>query len=412
MTPTPRLRILVVTQYFWPESFRINELVSELVKRGNQVTVLTGRPNYPDGIVFPDFKASPDNYSNYSGADVVRLPLRPRGRGSLRLVLNYWSFVFWGVLLGPWLLRGRKYDSIFIFQTAPITSAIPAILLKWIKKAPLTIWVLDLWPDQLSSLGVVRSKKILWLVGQMVRFIYSQCDLILTQSRAFSSQIVRWTHDSAKIKYFPQWTESEYQRDSVAVEVADEVRSFGNTFNVMFAGNIGDSQDFPAIIDAAERLKHRDEIRWLIVGDGRFADFVKQEIVRRNLNHCVIMLGRHPSEKMPSFFAGASVLLVSLRKEPVFTMTIPGKIQSYLTAGRPIVAMLDGEGARVIQEANAGLTCPAGDSIALAQCVDELYAMTVEDREIFSKNGKKYAKLHFDRQKLIDQLCEWLPRKA
>lgn len=405
------LRILVVTQYFWPESFRVNELVSELVKRGNQVTVLTGRPNYPDGIVFPEFKANPDGYANYTGADVVRLPLRPRGRGSVRLVLNYWSFIFWGLLLGPWLLRGRQYDSIFVFQTAPITSAIPAILLKWIKKAPLTIWVLDLWPDQLSSLGVVRSEKILWLVGQMVRFIYSHCDLILAQSRAFLPQILRWSRDPSKSRYFPQWTESEYKVSGVEAVMADEVKPFLNTFNVMFAGNIGDCQDFPAILNAAERLKHRNEIKWLIVGDGRFSDFVKQEIVRRSLDHCVIMLGRHPSEKMPSFFVGASALLVSLRSEPVFTMTIPGKIQSYLEARRPIVAMLDGEGAQVIQEADAGLTCPAGDSIALAQCVEALYAMTVEGRERYAKNGKEYAQLHFDREKLIDQLCKWLPRR-
>lgn len=410
MTQTPTLRILVVSQYFWPESFRVNELVTELVKKGHRVTVLTGHPNYPGGIVFPEFKTNPDNFANYAGADVVRVPMRPRGQGSIRLVLNYWSFVFWGLLLGPWLLRGRKYDSIFVFQTAPITSAIPAIFLKWIKKAPLTIWVLDLWPDQLSSLGVIRSKKILWLVGQMVRFIYKYCDLILAQSRAFAPGISQWSRDPSKTQYFPQWTESEYNAGAVA-EVAEEVKDFSNTFNVMFAGNIGDCQDFPAVLDAAERLKHRNEIKWLIVGDGRFADIVKQEIVRRGLSHCMLMLGRHPSERMPSFFAAASALLVSLRSEPVFTMTIPGKIQSYLVADRPILAMLDGEGARVIQEANAGLTCPAGDSVALAQCVEALYAMTDQERADFGNNGRQYAQQHFDREKLINQLCEWLPKK-
>ena len=144
------MHILVVSQYFWPETFRVNEIVSELSARGHEVTVLTGRPNYPEGEVFPAYAKDAAAFDRYGDADVVRIPLRPRGRGSLNLVRNYWSFVFWGCMLGPWKLRTRHFDAIFVFETSPITSALPAILLKWIKRTSLSMWVLDLWPETLS----------------------------------------------------------------------------------------------------------------------------------------------------------------------------------------------------------------------------------------------------------------------
>ena len=151
------MRILVVSQYFWPETFRVNEIVSELAARGHEITVLTGRPNYPEGAVNTEFLADPARFSRFAGSEVVRVPLRPRGKGSLQLILNYWSFVAWGCILGPWKLRGRRFDAIFVFETSPITAALPAILLKWIKRAPLSMWVLDLWPDTLKAIGIVNS---------------------------------------------------------------------------------------------------------------------------------------------------------------------------------------------------------------------------------------------------------------
>lgn len=398
------MRLLVVSQYFWPENFRINELVTELVRRGHHVTVLTGRPNYPQGEVFAEYQQDPGAFARYNGAEVLRVPLRPRGKGSLRLVLNYWSFVFWGTLRGPWMLKGRAFDAIFVFETSPITSALPALLLRRIKRAPLAMWVLDLWPDTLSAVGVVRSPRMLGWVGQLVRFIYQRCDRILAQSQAFFPAIERWSGDRERIRYLPAWAEAVFESALSQTEAAPELQPYRDGFNVMFAGNMGEAQDFPAILDAAACLRERADIRWLIVGDGRMTDWVRQEIVHRGLGERVVLLGRHPLERMPSFFAGADALLVSLRAEPIFAMTIPGKVQTYLAAGKPLLGMLDGEGARVIQEARAGLVCPAGQGRQLASCVETLASMSATEKQLMGTNGQAYCQREFDRDELISRV--------
>ncbi|MFN3860922.1 MAG: glycosyltransferase family 4 protein [Roseateles sp.] len=402
------MRVLVVSQYFWPEVFRVNEIVSELSARGHQVTVLTGRPNYPGGQVFDEYAANPQAFAEYHGAEVIRVPLRPRGQGALRLLLNYWSFVFWGCLLGPWKLRGRQFDAIFCFETSPITSALPAVLLRRLKRAPLLLWVLDLWPDTLSAVGMVRSTWGLNLVGRLVGFIYKRCDLILAQSRSFFGPIERWSKAPHKTRYFPQWAEAVFDDEPSAVAAAPEIAPHAHAFKVMFAGNIGEAQDFPAILDAAETLRSREDIHWLIVGDGRAAPEVREQIAARDLGRTVFMLGRHPLERMPAFFKGADALLVSLKAEPIFAMTIPGKVSAYLSAGKPLLAMLDGEGARVIEEAGAGLTCPAGNGRALADQVIALAGMSVQEREAMGRRAQTYCREQFHRASLISQLERWL----
>jgi len=410
------MRLLVVSQYFWPENFRVNELVAELVARGHQVTVFTGRPNYPGGQVFAEYLADPAAFTRYQGAEVIRVPLRPRGQGSLRLALNYWSFVFWGCVLGPWKLRGRSFDAIFVFENSPVTSALPALLLRRIKRAPLAMWVLDLWPETLSAAGVVRSPRVLGWVGLLVRFIYQRCDCILAQSRAFFPNIKHWSGDRTRVRYLPGWAEGVFDGDGNDVEPAPEVQPYEAGFNVMFAGNVGEAQDFPSILDAAAQLRNRQDIRWLIVGDGRMTDWVLSEISRRKLSERVVLLGRHPLERMPAFFKGADALLVSLRSDPIFAMTIPGKVQTYLASGLPLLGMLDGEGARVIQEAGAGLVCPAGNGLELARRVEEMAALDNAQREQMGNMGRAYCRREFDRDTLIGKvesiLEEMRPRRS
>lgn len=403
------MRVLVVSQYFWPEVFRVNEIVAELSARGHQVTVLTGRPNYPDGAVFAEFRDNPAAFANYAGAEVLRLPLRPRGSGSFNLLRNYWSFVFWGCLLGPWLLRGRRFDAIFVFETSPITSAIPAILLKRLKRARLLMWVLDLWPDTLSAIGVVRSPRLLNAVGRLVAWIYGHCDLILAQSRGFFGAIERWSAAPHKTRYFPQWAEADFDAPALArATPAPELAPHAGHTKIMFAGNIGEAQNMPAILAAAERLRERKDIRWLIVGDGRAAPMVREQIIARGLQDTVFMLGRHPLERMPDFFKGADALLVSLKPEPIFALTVPGKVQSYLASGRPVLAMIDGEGAEVIARSGAGFTCPAGRDDLLAEQVLRLTALSAQERQAMGQRGQRFSHAEFGRLELMDQLERWL----
>ena len=402
------MRLLVVSQYFWPENFRINDLVAEMVSRGHEVTVLTGIPNYPEGKVYPDFRGAPDRFSEWAGACVIRVPMFPRGQGALRLLLNYLSFVMSACTLGVKKVHGKQFDAILVCQLSPVTSALPAVLLRAIKKVPMAMWVLDLWPETLSAVGAVRSKIILAQVGRLVSFIYQRCDLILAQSKSFVSSIRQYAGEERRVEYFPSWAESTFQSEQV--RAAAEISIVPNSFNVMFAGNIGEAQDFPSILKAAEILRDQTEIRWLIVGDGRMAAWVAAEIERRHLTATVIMLGRHPLERMPAFFQHADALLVSLKDEPIFSMTIPGKVQSYLASGIPLVAMLNGEGAKLILESGAGLVCAAGDADGLARSVSELFRMSRKRRNEIGARAKAAYVREFERRMLMDRLELWLAK--
>jgi glycosyltransferase involved in cell wall biosynthesis len=400
------MRILVVTQYFWPENFRINDLVVELVRRGHVVTVLTGLPNYPGGTLFPEFAADRASFARLAGAEILRVPLILRGRGrGFRLIANYLSFAASAAVLGAWRLTGREFDAIFVYEPSPITVGLPAILLGRLKRAPVTLWVLDLWPETLAALGVVQAPWALRLVSRLVRFIYDRCALVLVQSRAFVPAVLRHSGRAdagERTRYFPSWSE-DLGRDA-SVPTAPEVPWRPDLFTIVFAGNVGEAQDFPTIIGAAERLKDDARVRWIIVGDGRMSRWVEEEVARRGLQSRVLLLGRFPLERMPSFFAHANALLVSLRADPVFALTIPGKIQSYLQAGIPIVAMLDGEGARIVEESGAGVTCRSGDSDGLASAVRSVAGMDREERSVMGVRGANYAAREFDRNDLISRL--------
>lgn len=403
------MRLLVMSQYFWPENFRINDLTAELVARGHEVTVLTGWPNYPDGVVFPNFRADPAAFSRHHGAQILRIPVLARGTGSTRLVLNYLSFVLSGLLLAPWKLRGRRFDAIFVFQTSPITSAMPALLVRHLKRTPLLLWVLDLWPDTLSAVGVVTSPRALGWVGRVVSFIYRRCDRVLVQSKAFVDNVQKYGGHPARIRYFPNWAEPIFLGRLHEVTAAPEVAPYADCFNVMFAGNIGEAQDFPAVLHAAEILREeRPALRWLIVGDGRAAAMVRTEVELRGLQKCFILLGRHPMERMPAFFRSASAMLATLKRDPIFSMTIPGKVQSYLSAGVPLIGMMDGEGARVIEQSGAGLTAPAGDGPALAAAVRHMMDLPAQERAAMGERGRAYCAREFDRAKLMSALESWI----
>lgn len=399
------MRLLVVSQYFWPEDFRINELVAVLVRRGHEVTVLTGRPNYPDGIVFEAFARAPANFVSYEGATVMRVPMLARGRSRLRLLLNYFSFAASASIVGVIRLAGRRFDAIFVFEPSPVTVGIPAILLRAVRGWPIAFWVLDQWPESLAAVGVVRSPRLLAAVGALVRSIYSRCDVILSPSRLLIPRIAGYCQPNQRVEYFPNWIESAYDRSppGPAPEVPES-----DAFTVLFAGNIGEAQDFPAILAAVERLREHDGIRWIVLGEGRMAAWVRSEIDRRDLRKQVLLLGRFPAERMPSFFLHADALLVSLRPDPIFAMTAPGKIQSYLAAGRPVLAMLDGEGAAMVERAKAGLASAAGNADALAANVLRLAAMSRTERARMGANGAAFAAREFNRETLVGRLEEWL----
>ena len=400
------MHVLIVTQYFWPETFRINGLAQGLAKIGHRVTILTGKPNYPTGRFFEGYSFWNRGRETFAESDVIRVPLVPRGNGSgFRLAVNYLSFALSASLLAPFLVRG-PFDVILVYEPSPVTVGLPALVLKRLKRAPILFWVQDLWPESLSATGAVQSKWVLGLVASLVGFIYKSCDLVLVQSRAFVDLVRARGARTDTIRYFPNSADALYCPVEQRTIRASGVLPDG--FRVMFAGNVGAAQSFETILAAAEILRDRHAIHWVILGEGRQSRWVREEIVRRGLGHCVHMLGQHPENSMPEWFARADVLLVTLKSDPIFALTIPSKIQSYMACGRPILAALDGEGARVVKEACAGLVVSAEDAAALAEAVLHMSNMPLSEREMLGQNGRRYFLQEFDRDTLLARLDSWM----
>lgn len=396
------MKILVVTHYFWPENFRINDLVAEWVKHGHAVTILTGKPNYPLGNVFSEFLANPDRFNEFAGARIIRVPILARSQGSIRLFLNYLSFALGASVFGLIKLRGYKPDLIFVYEPSPVTVGLPAVLLGKVKKSPVVFWALDLWPETLSAIGVVKSEVVLGWVGRLVKFIYNRCELVLGQSKGFLSSIEKYRDSKQGIRYFPSWAETVFSE--AAPQPAPEVNSLAGSFNIVFAGNVGEAQDLPSVVKAAELLRNDPRVHWWIVGDGRKSDWLAAEVKAKGLSETVHLLGRFPVERMPSFYVAANALLVSLKKDPVFSLTIPGKVQSYLLAGVPLLGMLDGEGAAVINESGSGKAVGAGDYEGLARTVLDMVNTPAADRQAWGRNGPIYAEREFGREGLMVRL--------
>jgi glycosyltransferase involved in cell wall biosynthesis len=397
------MRVLIVTQYFWPENFRINDVALGLRERGHEVTVYTGKPNYPDGRYFPGYGMFGRARESYRGIPVIRAPLVARGAGgSVRLMLNYLSFALSASLLAPVRCRG-DFEVVLVYEPSPITVGVPGIVLGALKHAPVLLWVQDLWPETLSATGMVRSRGILKAVEQLVRAIYRRCARILVQSRAFIAPVQRLGIDPQRIMYLPNSAEAFYgTAQSGATPASTPELPAG--FRVMFAGSIGAAQDFETILGAAERLKSHRDIQWVIIGDGRMYQWVGAEVVRRGLQDTMHLLGRYPADAMPGFFARADALLVTLKKDPIFAMTIPAKLQSYLASERPIIAALDGEGARIVVEAEAGLACPAEDPGALAATVLAMQRLAPEARAAMASRARACFEAQFERETLLTQL--------
>lgn len=402
------MRILIVSQYFWPENFRINDLARALKDRGHDVTVLTGMPNYPVGKVY-------DGYSWWSkrretmdnDISVVRVPLfARRDSKSWQLVLNYLSFAFSGCIFGAWMLRKQSFDVVFTFEVSPVTVGIPAILMANLKRAKHFFWVQDLWPESLSATGAIQSPRALAVVGKLVRWIYKHCDLILLQSKGFEKPAVEAGACQDSVQYFPNWAESLYKpvNPTKNLREIEEIPSDG--FVAMFAGNLGSAQSLETIIGAAEKLKD-ENIYWVFLGDGRRREWLEEQVKKKGLNR-VIVLGCRPMETMPTYFALADTMLVTLRDDPVMATTIPGKVQSYLACRKPIVGALNGSGMEVIQESKAGYCVNSGATQDFSDAVFRMSRMSKDELESMGKASREYYLKNFDREYLVNELETWM----
>ncbi|AWY43550.1 glycosyltransferase [Pseudomonas putida] len=381
------MKVLVWTQYFWPENFHINEVVAELVSQGAEVTVLTGKPNYPEGQIFSGYRSLGCQTEDYKGAKVIRLPLYPRGKNSVKgLMLNYLSFIFSGYLVGPWVLRGQKFDVVFVYAPSPLLQALPAIYVSWLKRARLALWVQDIWPESLKATGFIKNSKVLKFIEYIVRYIYRYSDSILIQSEGFRDSIQALCRDWSKIEFFPNSA-----LESVVEKVPDsfDITRLSGYFSVVFAGNIGVAQSCRTIVEAAKILRGHTNIHFFLVGSGSMEMSIAEMIHEEKLDN-VELTGRVSPEEISSIYAASSVLLLTLRDDPIFSRTVPSKFQSYLAAGKPIIASCNGQTALMLAQADAGLSCTAQDPEALAQAVLTLYGTDQRRLTEMGEHGREF----------------------
>ena len=397
------MRILIVTQYFWPENFKINDIALALKERGHEVLILTGKPNYPIGKFSKGYTFFNKRIEFWNGIKIYRSPIIPRGKGKgIRLFMNYISFsLFASIKL---LFIKNKFDKIFVYEPSPITVGIPGIVAKYKFNAPLYFWAQDLWPESISAAGGIKNKSVITVLDWLTRFIYKHSKKVLVQSKAFIPYILNQNIEKDKLVYYPNSTENYYQELSTDQEL---LKTLPKGIKLMFAGNIGEAQSFDTLLQAASILqKELIDVKWIILGDGRMKDYVNQKIKELNLEDNFFLLGAFPSTEMPKYFSCADALIVSLKKDPIFALTIPSKIQSYLACGKPIITSLDGEGSKIIEEANAGLTSPSEDYMGLVDNIKKFLLLSKYEQKVFGRNGRAYFNIEFEREILVDKLEE------
>lgn len=394
------MKILIVTQYYFPENFKSNDLSFELQKRGHDVTVLTGLPNYPEGRMYDGYGFFKNRKQEINGVKVIRSLMLLRGKGGgMRLFLNYFSFAFFASIKAFFGSFSKKYDAIIVHEPSPVTQYYPAFLLNKLQGTPVYFWVMDLWPESLVA-GGVKNKFVLSIFRKMVISFYKNSEKILITSKGFRKSILEKGDFNDKIEYFPNWAEDTVSNGNKCYKIP----VLPEGFKVMFAGNVGEAQDMESVMSAALENKNNKEIKWIIIGDGRKMPFVRKFIKKNSLQETVFTFGRFPIEAMASFFDKADVMLVSLKNDPILNLTVPAKIQAYMSAGKPIIAMLNGAGADAVLEANAGSTVNAGDFKKLVIEVNFFSKFPRNKILEIGANSRKYYLEHFQLSECMNNL--------
>ena len=402
------MKILVFSQLYSPETATITDVCRDLTKKGHEVTVMTGLPNAPGGNIFEGYGYLKKLKENLDGVDVRRNWLVPRGGGSnLRMILNYLSFVLF-CSLGLFRIRNKTFDVILVNQLSPITVALPAILYKFIYRKKIVMWVHDLWPDSVIAAKALSEGLVYKIIGQIVKFIYSHVDFFLPQSVAMLNTLEERGIHSSCMKYTPNPIDDIFINN---ISKSQKIkRNFNEPCRIMFAGGIGAAQDFDTILNALSLACSEVNLKILVVGDGRALDRAKNLANDLELNDNIEFLGRHPVESMPKFYEQADFMLVTLLDESIFSVTVPLKIQTYMSAGKPIICNVRGEAARVIDDARCGFSAPPESPKALAKAF--ILAAKTCDAERFKmqNSASKYFNDNYSKDVIIDSFEEVLQK--
>lgn len=398
--------ILVIAQYFYPEQFRINDICTEWVKRGYKVTVITGIPNYPQGEYFDGYGILKKRKEIYNGIEIIRIPLIPRGKSSIMLALNYISFVvsgfFWNIF------TKIKADYVFIFEVSPMTQALPGVWYAKKRRIPCYLYVQDLWPENVEIITGISNKYIIGAIGKMVDYIYARCTRIFTTSKSFVDSIKKRGVPKEIIEYWPQYAEDFYRplNKSGIKEIPNDA-----SFNIIFAGNIGNAQGLDILPKVAAMVKEKNtnrKIRFNVVGDGRYKEALVEIVKTNNLEDLFNFIPKQPAHKIPEFMAACDAAFLCLIKSPLFAMTIPAKLQSYMACGMPIIASAEGETNKIIKEAKAGLVSHAGSVEELYAIIDDLSSKSSEELKQMGIKSRDYYDKNFNKEKLLTRMDQYL----
>ena len=393
------MKLLIVTPHFYPENFKVNDMAFELQKRGHDVSVMTAIPDYPEGRFYKGYGIFKKRRESINGVKVHRSLIIPRHSGSsFWLAMNYLSYTFFASLKSLWFGIAKKYDAIIVHEPSPILVGIPAVIIKKLQKIPVHFWVLDLWPESLTAAGGITNKNIIYPFEKLTKWIYDNCTTLMIGSKGYEKSICNKGDFKDKIEFFPNWVE-----DSLESQKMIDVPKLPKGFNVVIAGNMGDAQDLPHIMETARMLKGSN-IRFNFIGDGRKREYVENYARENGLMNNIFCLGRYPLEAMPAFFAQADILFMALKDTPIFALTVPSRLQAYMSSGKPVVAMINGKGADTIREANCGWSVSAGDSEQLATLLKHLSTLNKDELTQKGANGKEYSRKYYDFTKCINHL--------
>lgn len=386
------MKILVVSQHYWPEAFPSTDLCEGLAARGHEVHVVTDIPNYPMGYIFPEYKGGKNRRQTHNGVTIYRTFTVGRRSGTFFRILNYYSFAASSTAFCMGL--PGDFDVVLAIQSSPIMMVNAALSYAKRHKKKCVFYTMDLWPASLAAGGVAEQSPVYRLFHRVSARLYRQADRILITSRMFRGYLQeQFQIQDQRIGYLPQYATAQFDRLPQMPEK--------DTVDLMFAGNVGAAQSLHTVVQAAALLKDLSRLRWHIVGDGSELENLKASAAERSL-HNMIFHGRKPPEQMPEFYAMADAMLVTLTEDPFIGMTLPAKVQSYMAAGKPILAAANGEIPTVLTEAQCGFCVPAGDSEALAQAVRDFLACP--DRAALGRNAKAYYQAHFTRDQFMTHL--------
>lgn len=390
------MKILIVSQYFYPEQFRVNTLAKELVARGNEVTVLTGYPQYPQGEIYEGYGFDKPYEKVWNGVKIERVKMRPRGHNAIGLLLNCITYV---TEANKWVKKCKeKFDAVYVFEVSPVTVGLPALKYKKRFGTPVYFNVQDLWPENVEEILGIHNKLAIGAINKIVDKIYRESDKILCSSNGFVENIANRGVSREKLVFWPQFCEKPIFTNAVKPGCYDE-----NYFNIVFTGNIGDAQGLDLLVDAAVLLKN-EAVRWYIVGDGRAKERLEKRVEAANLNTSVRFMGRVSEAEANNYVKFADCAYLSFKDSKLFDLTIPAKLQTYLACGTPILGAVGGDSAGIIEEAQCGLVCEKS-----AEAVRDAVLRLVknrEDRVQIEEKAHHYFEQNFTTDLLVNRLLE------